>query len=250
MMSAAPIDLPINAPADVQRRADPVWVQGTEYLVPSFYDGRWHNQHFDAVVTVGGRPVERNGEVMTVGMVPPWRRYALDPGSAEALPQDVFARAKRSADEEYVLERSGGKSNLAFPEQEPIPSVLEFLSWKRHPLEPEKVIPLGVSHERQQIRRGNHFYDPISKQLVSWDSLPTDKQAKIVAALMADGGDTTPPPPPVAAVEPAAQKAVKRVLAAASAPCGREFKSLAGAKAHGRNCPDCQNVENPPEVSA
>jgi hypothetical protein len=250
MMSAAPIDLPVNAPSDVQRRPDPVWVQGTEYLVPSFYDGRWHNAHFDAVVTVNGLPIERNGEVMTVGMVPPWRRYALDPGSAEALPQGDFERAKTNADQEYVLTKSGGKSNLAFPEKEPFPNVLEFLSWKRHPLEPEKLIPLGVSHERQQIRKGNHFYDPMQQKLVAWDSIPTDKQAKIVAALMDQGADVTPPAEEPAPLEPAKQAAVRRVLAAASAPCGREFKSLAGAKAHGRNCPDCQNVENPPEVSA
>jgi hypothetical protein len=249
-MSAAPIDLPRNAPADVERRPDPVWVPGTEYLVPSFYDGRWHNANFDAVVTVGGKPIERNGEFMTVGMVPPWRRYALDPGSAEALPQDVFERAKRNADEEYVLTKSGGTSMLNFPEKEPLPNVTEFLSWKRHPNEPEKLIPLGVSHERQQIRRGNHFYDPISKQLVSWDSLPTDKQAKIVAALMADGGDVSEPAPPPKAIEPAAQQAVKRAMAAVAAPCGKELKSKAGAMAHERNCPDCKAANEPGDEAA
>jgi hypothetical protein len=249
-MSASPFDSPINAPADVARRPDPVWVQGTDYLIPSFYDGRWHNAHFDAVVTVNGQPIERNGEIMTVGMVPPWRRYALDPASAEALPQHEFERAKTNADQEYVLTKSGGKSNLAFPEKEPLPNVLEFLSWKRHPLEAEKLIPLGVSHERQQIRKGNHFYDPIQQKLVSWDSLPTDKQAKVVAALMEQGGDVAPPPEPAAPIEPAKQAAVKRTLAMAAAPCGRELKSKAGALAHARNCPDCHAAQNPPEVSA
>jgi hypothetical protein len=243
MSEAIPRDIQINAPADVERRPDPVFIEGTAYMVPSFYDARWHNRNLTKPVTIGGEPLIANGEVQTVGGVPPWRRYALQPDSGEVVSQEDFARMKRLADIEYVYEKSGHRNTLGFPEQEPIPNVREFVAWKRHPNEPEKLIPLGVSHERQRIRRGNHFYDPISQQLVSWDSLPTDKQAKVIAALIDKGGETEAPPAPVRAVEPEEQKVVKKyMLEPSAAPCGQEAKSKAGAMAHSRKCPKCQEI--------
>jgi hypothetical protein len=250
-MSAAPIDLPSNAPADVERRPDAIWVPGTEFLVPSFYDARWHNQHLGDAVTQNGAPIVVNNETLTIGLIPPWRRYAVQPGSAELVSQDDFARAKRMADIEYVYEKSGGKSSLAFPEQEPIPNVREFVSWKRHPGEPERLIPLGTSHERQPAKLSERLYDKMSQRLISFNELPQATQAQVIAEIQSAGGDVTPPAEPAPPLEPASQQAVKRMMAATAAPCGREAKSKAGALAHSRSCPDCQAVmANGPEEAA
>lgn len=163
----------------------PVWIQeGPKrvHLVHPDYLKRAHTaSDMNAVVTFGGQPIRANGEVLTIGMMLPWRRYAVGPvvnGEAEVLPQHDFEREHEKV---YIDSFRFRGERVDDPKVRPIPSVREFVAWKKDPRFPGRICPLGTYTEKQEPIKGAQAYDPLKDEM--YDKRAADVQSAIDAQL-------------------------------------------------------------------
>lgn len=149
----------------------PVWIQGASKKAFHFVDPRYlaraHTAaEMSAVVTFHGEPITQGGETLTVGLVPPWRRYAVGPvvdGKAELLSQDDFAREDRAVYENSFRYRG---ERVDDPDKRFIPSVRTFVMVKRDHMNPGRICPLGTHIGPQEVVKGAKAYDPANDRMV------------------------------------------------------------------------------------
>lgn len=166
-MSAAPLAPDLQG-TGLDTGPAPVWIvedretfKKRVHLVHPDYLRRAHTAaDLSAIVTQDGEPITQAGETLTIGLVPPWRRYAIGPvvgGRAELLRQDEFERenAKVYIDSfRFRRERPDDEKLRA------VPNVREFVSWKIDLQNPGRICPLGTHMEKQEPIRGAQAYDP------------------------------------------------------------------------------------------
>lgn len=159
----------------IQAELRPVWIQGASkkqnHLVHPLYLANAHTKdEMDAVVVEDGRPVVQGGETLTVGLVPPWRRYAIkraDGGRAELLPQPDFERLE----ERVYLDtfRFLGASPDDHSKR-PVPNVRTFVSWKIDPMNAGRICPLGTYTKPQTAIIPEKAYDAVNDRMVDRQS--------------------------------------------------------------------------------
>lgn len=151
----------------------PVWIprwrgDKSPRLVSPRYLLRAHrNEELKAVVTHNGEPIVANGEVLTVELVPPWRRYAIGPavdGRAELLDQRTFEREEELNYLEYFTLRGERPDDSS---KRYIPNVKTFVSWKIDTMRAGFECPLGTYIGPQAVKEGEKQYDAVNDKLVS-----------------------------------------------------------------------------------
>lgn len=149
-----------NAPSDYHRSAEPIRVPERDTVIPSFYNAVGHDCDIMAVVTENHMPIAVNGEVLTLSMIPPERRFAVGPvqdGSAELLGREAFESAYRLYLEEDLRVKGGRPT---FPALWPVPTARDFVSWKVMPHDPSRLVALGIPFVRETPRPTAQKYDP------------------------------------------------------------------------------------------
>lgn len=245
-MSAAPVQS--NVPSDIRQDAQPYYIQERDAIIPRFYQASLHEGKYDAKVTYDGMPIVIGGETLTIGLVPPERRWAIgevEDGWAKCIDQRTFDELCLLWKQQEVSFKSQGKEVLDFPHLEPRPNVRDFVSWKVHKTDPTRLIRLGMPHERQVVRQGTHVYDPETDAQMTREEWAAREKAKMakpsadaerIAALEAmverltGGALMAAPSGPAPAV---------KVVNKETAPCGKEVQRL---DAHMRFCkkPGCR----------
>lgn len=252
-MSAAPIQS--NVPADMRQDSQPYYIPERDAIIPRFYQASQHDGQLDAKVAYDGMPIVMGGETLTLGLVPPERRWAIGPaqdGWAHCLDQKQFDELCILWKQQEISFKSQGKEVLDFPHLEPRPNVRDFVAWKVHATDPTKLIRLGMPHQRQVVRQGTHVYDPETDTQMTRDEWAAREKAKMakpsadaerIAALEAKIAELTGGASVKALeIKPAAKVAHKEL-----APCGKEVQRL---DAHMRFCkkPECRPAQ--PEDAA
>jgi hypothetical protein len=238
-MSAAQV-IPDLGGTGLDADVKPVWVtEGPKrvHLVHPEYLKRAHTAaDLAAVVTQNGEPIVQSGETLTVGLVPPWRRYAIGPvldGKAEVLAQHVFEAEHRRVYEDSFRFRG---ERLDDPDKRYVPAVREFVSWKKDVRNEGRLCPLGTHMEKQEPKRGAVAYDPakdeftdprvdavrqtMEAQLAEERRRREELEAKVNALV---GRAPAKPPKP------------KREREMVTAPCGKEV-AAPYLKAHKQFC--------------
>jgi hypothetical protein len=253
-MSAAP-----NVPSDLRQATQAHYIAERDAIIPRFYDASLHEGQYSAVVVYDGVPIAQAGEVLTIGLVPPERRWAIGPvtdGYASCIDQKHFDELCILWKQEEIQFKSQGKEVLDFPLLEARPNVRNFVAWKIHKTDPSRLIPLGMPSERQVVRQGTHVYDPETDSQMTREEWAARQQAKLGAKVDASAAQeariaeleaklvaltATVPPSAPPAPEPASVQAKARLAPEMeSAPCGKSVQK-GRVKPHMRFCkkPEC-----------
>jgi hypothetical protein len=145
----------------------PVWIKTSakvSVLVHPSYLMRAHTKEdLTAVVTQFGVPIVQSGETLTVGLVPPWHRFAVGPvidGKAEILSQDDFVRED---ERNYVDTFRFKGERIDDKDKRYIPNVRAFVSQKidtRASGGYPRLCPLGTHMLAEKPKAGAVVYDP------------------------------------------------------------------------------------------
>jgi hypothetical protein len=237
-----------NVPAELRQEAQAHYIKERDSIIPRFYNASMHDAHLDAKVVYDGMPIVQGGETLTIGLVPPERRWAIgevQDGWAACINQQKFDELCKLWKQQEIQFKSQGTEVLDFPDLEPRPNVRDFVAWKVHKTDPSRLIRLGMPHERQVVRQGTHVYDPETDTQMTrdeWAAREKDRlggkandaramEARIaeLEARLAQAGSASPVV--LALVDSPAETFPTR--------CGRGAKSKAGAAAHERACKKC-----------
>lgn len=235
----------MSAPIGTIRQVEPFPIHERDTLVPSFYrdesgEQRDHDAHPDAIVTFEGIPISVNGETLTIGLMPPERRFAVqrtgqDGLTAEVYPQDVFANRHRMWWEQELLFKNSRPTD---PTKWPVPHVRNFVAFKIRGHD-QALWPLGMPCERELPKQSQQVYDAKADRMMSrqeWEQSVEDLKAKhdelekTLEKRLANAKDRADT---LAAVDAAKSF---------SAPCGATIKAEAYLPQHRRFCkqPECQ----------
>jgi hypothetical protein len=243
-----------NVPAEMRQEIKPHYIPERDSIIPPFYNASEHDANLDATVVYEGMPIAQGGEVLTIRMVPPERRWAIGPvqdGLAKTIDQKQFDELCILWKQKEIQFKSDGKEVLDFPHLEPRPNVRDFVSWKVHKTDPSRLIRLGMPSERQVVRQGTHVYDPKTDTMMTREEWANREKAEMgqkagaeqstaarIAELEAKIAALTSAP--VSAEAPASPHAKVRLAAKTeAAPCGKQVQRL---DAHVRFCkkPECR----------
>lgn len=207
-------------------------------IIPDFYQAMIgnHNANLDAVVTYQGLAIQQGGETLTIGLVPPERRWAIGEakdGRAEVLPQHVFENDHLTWwTQEFIAKGDTPDDHT----RRYIPHVREFVSHKVDPANTSRLVPLGTDFSPGEPKRPEKYYRQSSDSMVDaevWDRENHEQEEKIsrlealVEKLLAEKDAApevavAPPPEPTKT----------------AAPCGKEVQRVGP---HMRWCkqPEC-----------
>jgi hypothetical protein len=243
-----------NVPAELRQEAQAHYIKERDSIIPRFYNASMHDAHLDAKVVYDGMPIVQGGETLTIGLVPPERRWAIgevQDGWAACINQQKFDELCKLWKQQEIQFKSQGTEVLDFPDLEPRPNVRDFVAWKVHKTDPSRLIRLGMPHERQVVRQGTHVYDPETDTQMTRDEWAAREKARLggkatdaqatnarIAELEAKlAALTATPEAPILTVTSLKKAAVETE----AAPCGKQVqKNRVGA--HKRFCkkPECQ----------
>lgn len=172
---AAATMIPDLSGTGIQAELRPVWIQGASkkqnHLVHPMYLARAHTApEMAAVVTQNGDAIVQGGETLTVGLVPPWRRYAIGPvvnGRAELFPQPEFERLEERIYLDTFRFLGASPDDHA---KRPIPNVRTFVSWKIDPMNAGRICPLGTYTAPQKAIIAPVAYDALNDRMVDRQS--------------------------------------------------------------------------------
>jgi hypothetical protein len=153
----------------------PVWIEGAsskqKFLVhPNYLRNAHTKADMSAVVTFHGEPIAQSGETLTVGLVPPWRRFAVGPvqdGKAEVLPQQEFERL----DEFLYMESFRLRGERPDDHSKRfVPNVVNFVKVKIDPMQKGRICPLGTHTTPQKAIVTDKAYDSKLDRMVDRQS--------------------------------------------------------------------------------
>jgi hypothetical protein len=149
----------------------PVWIEGASpkqrFLVhPNYLRNAHTKADMSAVVTFHGEPISQMGETLTIGLIPPWRRFAVGPvidGKAEVLTQQEFERM----DEFLYLESFRLRGERPDDHSKRfVPNVVNFVKVKLDPMQKGRICPLGTNTVPQKPIIAEKAYDAALDRMV------------------------------------------------------------------------------------